>query len=439
MRNYFNSRGFTLIELLVVIAIIAVLAAILFPVFARAREKARQSTCMSNQRQIAAAVQMYAQDHEECMPDFSTVWQDIKVDNNILQCPTAGKGITNAYTYNAAKCSNVALGEIPDSSTTWLTADGDSNGIAYRHTNKTIASYVDGHVTVVAAVASGQFSITVVSPSTGWTDDISIDPGSHILKLTTGGTYNLSVTGSGTVDYLVIGGGGGGGGGGSAIDRAGGGGGAGQVLKATTTLSAGTFTVTVGGGGAGINAGIDAAGNNGSSSSFTVGGTPITAAGGGGGMTYALAPSSLTGIGSSGGVYSLSGATNPATLGAGCFIGGTGGNTIRAGGGGGGSTGPGNSPANSTTGSGGGAGYSPSGWSNDPNYFAAGGGGGRQNGSSGLKGGGSTVGSGGGGGNGGYTTNAEAGKTYGSGGGGAASGYNSGAGQVGVVMFKYQP
>ena len=57
-----TKRGFTLIELLVVIAIIAILAAILFPVFARAREKARQTTCTSNQRQIMASVQMYVQD-----------------------------------------------------------------------------------------------------------------------------------------------------------------------------------------------------------------------------------------------------------------------------------------------------------------------------------------------------------------------------------------
>ena len=61
-------RGFTLIELLVVIAIIAILAAILFPVFAQAREAARKATCLSNLKQIGEAVMMYTQDFDEIYP-----------------------------------------------------------------------------------------------------------------------------------------------------------------------------------------------------------------------------------------------------------------------------------------------------------------------------------------------------------------------------------
>jgi prepilin-type N-terminal cleavage/methylation domain-containing protein/prepilin-type processing-associated H-X9-DG protein len=71
MRNHWNRSshtGFTLIELLVVIAIIAILAAILFPVFAQAREKARQSGCLSNTRQIGTAINMYLQDYDETFP-----------------------------------------------------------------------------------------------------------------------------------------------------------------------------------------------------------------------------------------------------------------------------------------------------------------------------------------------------------------------------------
>ena len=60
-----RTQGFTLIELLVVIAIIAILAAILFPVFAQAREKARAIACLSNMKQIGLAVQMYTQDNDE--------------------------------------------------------------------------------------------------------------------------------------------------------------------------------------------------------------------------------------------------------------------------------------------------------------------------------------------------------------------------------------
>jgi prepilin-type N-terminal cleavage/methylation domain-containing protein/prepilin-type processing-associated H-X9-DG protein len=61
-------RGFTLIELLVVIAIIAILAAILFPVFAKAREKARQAACQSNEKQIGLACLMYQTDYDGCFP-----------------------------------------------------------------------------------------------------------------------------------------------------------------------------------------------------------------------------------------------------------------------------------------------------------------------------------------------------------------------------------
>jgi prepilin-type N-terminal cleavage/methylation domain-containing protein/prepilin-type processing-associated H-X9-DG protein len=73
--------GFTLIELLVVIAIIAILAAILFPVFAKAREKARQTSCLSNLKQLVLGVLQYAQDYDEVFPGPG-YWQTYAGDDN---------------------------------------------------------------------------------------------------------------------------------------------------------------------------------------------------------------------------------------------------------------------------------------------------------------------------------------------------------------------
>ncbi|MFO8081404.1 MAG: DUF1559 domain-containing protein [Armatimonadota bacterium] len=99
-------KGFTLIELLVVIAIIAILAAILFPVFARAREKARQTSCLSNLKQIGLAETMYQQDYDETTgtyiqgapsgvsSDYS--WIDLLMpyvnNTQLFECPSAENG-----------------------------------------------------------------------------------------------------------------------------------------------------------------------------------------------------------------------------------------------------------------------------------------------------------------------------------------------------------
>ena len=118
-----RNKGFTLIELLVVIAIIAILAAILFPVFARAREKARQTSCLSNIKQLGLGMLMYVQDYDEkyghcCCPGSGapatarTRWRPdsntlgaITYDGLIMpyvknrqlfECPSSGLGI---YSY----------------------------------------------------------------------------------------------------------------------------------------------------------------------------------------------------------------------------------------------------------------------------------------------------------------------------------------------------
>ncbi|NLO07705.1 MAG: DUF1559 domain-containing protein [candidate division WS1 bacterium] len=93
-----RGRGFTLIELLVVIAIIAILAAILFPVFARAREKARQSSCLSNVKQLMLGILMYSQDYDErLMMRYNGTVTNIRFPNlvypyvknvQLFQCPS---------------------------------------------------------------------------------------------------------------------------------------------------------------------------------------------------------------------------------------------------------------------------------------------------------------------------------------------------------------
>ncbi len=129
-------KGFTLIELLVVIAIIAILAAILFPVFARAREKARQASCLSNVKEVMLAILMYADDYDETLCPaayWSGMYWYVAIDpylgtTKILRCPsgdrdmTRGPGRNTDYGWNYQE-----FGLFNDSRPGWVTKLAELN------------------------------------------------------------------------------------------------------------------------------------------------------------------------------------------------------------------------------------------------------------------------------------------------------------------------
>jgi prepilin-type N-terminal cleavage/methylation domain-containing protein/prepilin-type processing-associated H-X9-DG protein len=143
--------GFTLIELLVVIAIIAILAAILFPVFAQAREKARQSTCLSNFKQIGTGVMMYVQDWDETYPT-SRLYK-LAGGSDCVQKIVTWKAETEPYVKNLGvyKCPSNAHNAEPDE-----TKGDDSVGlpvfpISYAYSGSALWSTTTGQVPITLA------------------------------------------------------------------------------------------------------------------------------------------------------------------------------------------------------------------------------------------------------------------------------------------------
>lgn len=163
MNSHKGRPGFTLIELLVVIAIIAILAAILFPVFARAREKARQASCSSNLKQIALAGLMYCQDYDEKFPnpvlcggggpitgcfvaheycgDRGAVLQPYIKNRQVWECPSSRDCRRTSYGWNRSLdgWGATKLGTIQKPAETVMFADHRTN-VTYRWCGGWLAS-----------------------------------------------------------------------------------------------------------------------------------------------------------------------------------------------------------------------------------------------------------------------------------------------------------
>src|SRR5688572_27642381 len=151
-RSQYRKSGFTLIELLVVIAIIAILAAILFPVFARARENARRASCQSNEKNIALGFKQYIQDNGEKYPLAASSGPETKAlgtgplgeyikSNAIFYCPSDSNKTSGSYGYDpndqVAGRNESAIDTV---TAVLLTETGK------RHFDGMNLAYVDGHV-----------------------------------------------------------------------------------------------------------------------------------------------------------------------------------------------------------------------------------------------------------------------------------------------------
>ncbi len=217
MRNYISKtkKGFTLIELLVVIAIIAILAAILFPVFGRARENARRSSCSSNLRQIGLGVLQYLQDYDETYP-LSTIY----TTTNIAAWPQEifpYVKSTQVFSCPSDKGSLGTMQGIPNNSggeyvanfhTSYVAADGSQSGGANKWGLFVAPSAVTPAVTLASLITPSTLVAITDGGSAGmtaspWIDDATLRERAFLLAQPGYFTASAASTASGRTSWAA--------------------------------------------------------------------------------------------------------------------------------------------------------------------------------------------------------------------------------------------
>lgn len=214
-------RGFTLAELLVVIAIITILAAIFFPVFNNAKQAARRTQCVANQRQLGLLVIMAAGDNNDILPSSRQMHKEFLHQGKIMHCPADTSDMAMDYGYNPW-VAGLPIQDLSDPSTVEIIADcaNDSGvifgwkDIALRHRDGAIYTFADGHVDFrkgLHSVAYGNNALmeklTPVTrfdaAATGWsgldtpTVNIYPDGGLHAGNYVEGPVANVAMDASG--------------------------------------------------------------------------------------------------------------------------------------------------------------------------------------------------------------------------------------------------